>query len=162
MLYVTSVTCNHSLSCDFVLPHLAIASYTPVYTQNVNRRIEIPCPSMKRQWVGSIFERLISKFKRDSAVQQYYLYRLGPLACIIPWSFTNHNAQFSKSYTSYVHKKLQIMAEEPKRKKICAILKYDRRIIKESIMHKGELFLIYLIGKRRVMLHQWVGVFLTV
>ena len=30
------VACTHSLSCDSVLSHCAIALYVPVYTQNVN------------------------------------------------------------------------------------------------------------------------------
>ena len=55
LLYVTSVTCTHSRSCDYVLSHLAIALYIPVNTQNVNWHIEILCPSMLRQWVGRFF-----------------------------------------------------------------------------------------------------------
>ena len=61
MLYVTSVTGTHSLCCDYVWSHLTIASYIPVYTQNVNRRIEIPYPSIERQKSWRIFKRLIAR-----------------------------------------------------------------------------------------------------
>ena len=45
LLYVTyRYPGTYYLSSDYVLSHLTIASYIPVYTQNVNWRIEIQCP----------------------------------------------------------------------------------------------------------------------
>ena len=59
-MYVTSVTCTHSLSCDYVLSHLTIVSYIPVYTQKCKLThwdsVFLYVASMS--W--SIFERLIS------------------------------------------------------------------------------------------------------